>query len=371
MTWPAIREPGSGLAAEQQAEVDRRNRDPAPAPRLAAVRRPGKTTQDREQDRPPGGEGEPPPTTLVDRILRRDQLADLPQPEPLIDDTLDRRTVALLAGRNSTGKSFVALDWACCVATGKPWQGRAVLDPGPVLYVAAEGAHGLHQRVAAWEHAWQRHVVDLDVLPEPVNLFSGAGFADLHRHVEARAYRLVVLDTWARSTVGGKENDNSDSTLAFERVDRLRKTGASALIVAHTDKGDNTTRGASALEDNADSIYRLKGDAGCLELTREKRKDGPAEDRHQLQLKPVLDSCIVQNTRGQDHVLSGRTEALMSAFSEHFADMGASKAELRAVADQAPATFARSLRSLVTQGLLVNHGSGARPFYKPGKESTQ
>lgn len=321
-------------------------------------------------DAPPPTAGQQPAATLVDRILRRDQLADLPQPEPLLEDTLDRRTVSLLAGRNSTGKSFLALDWACCIATGKPWQGRAIHDPGPVLYVAAEGAYGLHQRVAAWEHAWQQDVVDLDVLPEPVNLFSGAGFADLHRHVEARAYRLVVLDTWARSTVGGKENDNSDSTLAFERVDRLRKTGASALVVAHTDKADSTTRGASALEDNCDTIYRLKGDAGCLELTREKRKDGPAEDRHQLQLKAVLDSCILQNTRGQDHVLTGRTEALMSAFLEHFADMGASKAELRAVADQAPATFARSLRSLVTQGLLVNHGSDARPFYKPGQETT-
>lgn len=374
--WPATAAPGAGLPPDLAAEVDRRNREPAPAPRLAAVRRPGGTAHDPEQDRPPTGEGEPsegdpPPATLVDRILRRDQLADLPQPEPLIDDTLDRRTVSLLAGRNSTGKSFLALDWACCIATGKPWQGRTVHEPGAVLYVAAEGAYGLHQRVSAWEHAWHREVVDLDVLPEPVNLFTGAGFADLRRHVQARCYRLVVVDTWARSTVGGKENDNSDSTVAFERVDRLRRTGPSVLVVAHTDGADTKARGATALEDNADTVYRIKGDAGYLELDRTKRKDGPGEDRHQLQLKPVLDSCIVQNTRGQDHVLSGRAEALMSAFSEHFADMGASKAELRAVADQAPATFARSLRSLVTQGLLVNHGSDARPFYKPGKESTQ
>ncbi len=321
---------------------------------------------DREQP-----EGKPRPATLVDRILRRDQLGDLPQPEPLLDDTLDRRTVALLAGRSSTGKSFLALDWACCLATGKPWQGRAVPDPGPVLYVAAEGAYGLHQRVTAWEHAWQRHVADLDVLPEPVNLFSGAAVPELRLHVTAKRYRMVVIDTWARSTVGGKENDNSDSTRAFERIDSLRRTGTTVLVVAHTDKADSTTRGASALEDNADTIYRLKGDAGGLELTREKRKDGPSEDRHQLQLKPVLDSCIVQNTRGQDHVLSGRTEALMSAFVAHFADMGASKAELRAVADQSPATFQRSLKALVSRGALVNHGSDVRPFYKPRKDSTQ
>lgn len=63
------------------------------------------------------------PPTLRDKLLRRSQLADLRQPEPLIEDTLDKRTVLLLAGRNSTGKSFLGLDWACCIATGRPWQG--------------------------------------------------------------------------------------------------------------------------------------------------------------------------------------------------------------------------------------------------------
>ena len=185
--------------------------------------------------------------TLAGRVLRRDQLGNLPQPEPLIEDTLDQRTVALLAGRNSTGKSFLALDWSCCIVTGKPWQGRSVVDPGPVLYVAAEGAYGLEQRVSAWEHAWHHTASDLDVLPEPVNLFTGAGVPQLREHVTERRYRLVVLDTWARSTVGGHENDNSDSTVAFERVDSLRRTGATVLVVAHTDKADSSTRGASAL----------------------------------------------------------------------------------------------------------------------------
>ncbi len=255
-----------------------------------------------------------------------------------------------------------------------------MLDPGPVLYVAAEGAYGLHNRVSAWEYAWRRQVPAraLQVRPSPVNLFSGQHFDELHQVVRQEGYRLVVIDTWAHSTVGGRENDNSDSTAAFERVDALRATGTTVLVIHHTDKADTTGRGASALEDNADTLYRIKGDAGYLELTRDKRKDGPSEDYLQLQLQSVtlpycapdgapVTSCVVQNTRGQDHALSDRAEALLSAFEDHFADIGCSKAELRNVADQAPATFARSLKALLSAGLLVNTGSDLRPFYKRGQ----
>ncbi len=311
-----------------------------------------------------------PVPSLRDQLLRREQLKDLPQPEPLIDDTLDQRTVALLAGRSSTGKSFLALDWACSIATGQPWQGRDVLDPGPVLYIAAEGAHGLHQRVTAWEHAWGggRTVEGLDVLPLPVNLYTGSGFHELHNIVEATRYRLVVVDTWARSTVGGKENDNSDSTQAFERLDALRRTGATVLAVAHTDAGDTKARGATALEDNADTVYRMRGNAGYLELTRTKRKDGPADDRHQLRLKTVLDSCVLESTSVVD--MGGRTAEVMSIFVSTFGDVGATKAELRKVCGEAGITssgvFSRAVKALVSKGALVQSGSDARPYYTPG-----
>jgi hypothetical protein len=311
---------------------------------------------------------EAPALTLRDRLLRRDQLGDLPQPEPLIVDTLDQRTVALLAGRNSTGKSFLALDWACCIATGKRWQGREVLDAGPVLYIAAEGAHGLHQRVSAWEYAWHTEVKDLHVLPLPVNLYTGAGFVDLRAIVTEHRYRLVVVDTWARSTVGGKENDNSDSTQAFERLDALRRLGPTVLAVAHTDAADTKTRGATALEDNADTVYRMKGDAGYLELDRTKRKDGPADDRHQLRLKTVLDSCVLEATSAVD--MGGRTAEVMSIFVSTFGDTGASKAEWRKVCAEAGITssgvFSRAVNALLTAGAVVVSGTDARPYYKPG-----
>jgi len=186
--------------------------------------------------------------------------------------------------------------------------------------------------------------------------------------VAQQQYRLVVIDTWARSTVGGQENNNSDSTAAFERIDALRQSGTSVLVVAHTDAGDNKTRGATALDDNADTLYRVKGDAGLLELRRDKRKDGPCEDLHRLRLKVVMDSCVLENLSVDLADMAPRAGELMSAFMSAFGAIGASKAELRAVADQPAATYARSLKTLVQQGLLVNVASDQRPFYKPGAD---
>jgi AAA domain len=75
---------------------------------------------------------------LADKLLTRSALAELPTPTPLIDNVLDKGTVALLYGKWGTGKSFIALDWAASVATGRNWQGRPT-ERLRVLYIAAEG----------------------------------------------------------------------------------------------------------------------------------------------------------------------------------------------------------------------------------------
>ena len=54
---------------------------------------------------------------------------------------------------------------------------------------------------------------------------------------------------------------------------------------------------------------------------------------------------------------------LLSAFMSAFAETGCTKAELRNVAQMQPATFQRSLNSLIRLGLLHNTGTDKRPFY--------
>ena len=55
-----------------------------------------------------------------------------------------------LYGPSGVGKSFVALDYALCTATGRSYLGRYESLLGPVLYIAGEGVSGLRNRVKAW-----------------------------------------------------------------------------------------------------------------------------------------------------------------------------------------------------------------------------
>ncbi len=300
---------------------------------------------------------------LRDRLLSRSGLATLPKPEPLIADTIDRRTVAVVAGHFGSLKSFVLQAWAASIATGSPWLGRDV-QSGSVLYVAAEGAQGLHARFTAWEYGWGQEIPDdrLDVLPEPANLMDARVVRELCALAVGRS--LVVVDTLARCLVGADENSAKDMGIAVDALYRLRDaTNGGAVVVAHhTGKDRATIRGSSALEAGVDTVYTTEGDARLIKMTRTKRKDGPREDTLQLRLSPVLDSGVVVSARDAD--MKPNARELMSVFMSAFGSTGATKSDLRNVADMPPASFHRSLNELVNAGTLVNEGTDARPFYK-------
>ncbi len=307
------------------------------------------------------------------RVLSRDMLDTLPQPAPLIADTLDRNTVAVLVGARSTAKTFLALGWASSVATGRPWMGRGVLAAGRVLYIAAEGASGLALRLAAWEHSWGggQRVERLEVYPRPVQLLSASESADLVEHVRAEGYALVVLDTLARCLVGGDENSARDVGIAIDAASQVREAaGSTVLLVHHTGKDGETTRGSSALESGVDTVYRARGDAQHVEIDRTKRKEGPQEDRLSLRLQPVLDSCVLQSGVHEGADMAGKTEELLALFMDTFVDTGASKAELREAARErgitSSGTFSRALNALLRTGALQNKGTDARPYYRAG-----
>ncbi|HYW80506.1 MAG TPA: AAA family ATPase, partial [Thermoguttaceae bacterium] len=78
------------------------------------------------------------------QLVRADQLQMRP-PEWLLRGVLERDTFALVFGDPGCGKSFLAIDWACRIATGTPWRGHAV-QGGPVVYIAGEGQQGFGRR---------------------------------------------------------------------------------------------------------------------------------------------------------------------------------------------------------------------------------
>lgn len=309
---------------------------------------------------------------LAGKLLTRGALAELPTPTPLIDNVLDMGTVALLYGKWGTGKSFIALDWAASVATGRHWQNRPT-ERRRVLYIAAEGAFGLQARVTAWETGWQRTIADgdLSILPCAVNLTDPGEVAELAALVAVGGYGLVVIDTLARCMVGADENSAKDCGQVVDALTRLREAtpGGLGVVLAvhHTGKDGKTFRGSSVFEAGADTVYLVTEDGGVITLDRDKRKDGPRDDEHTLRLGSIAESCVVNAYRDGPQLMPERAEQLLTVFRTHFAHTGASRAELREVAGMQKTTFYRALDDALDSGQLANISTQARPFYELGK----
>lgn len=315
---------------------------------------------------------------LAKRLLNRTALRDLPDPEPLIDETIDRGTVGLLYGAWGTFKTFTAIDWAASVATGRPWQGRPT-HRTPVLYIAAEGAFGLKARIHAWETGWGTTISDEDlfVLPDPVNLARPTEVAELAALISWGEYGLIVFDTLARCTVGLEENSAQDVGLVIDRLYKLRDVtpgGRGTVLAVHHAGKSGALRGSSAYEAGVDLVYRTARDEQHIALSREKRKDGPESDHHLLHFDSIegTGSGCLKKASENAHGGVGMPDAharLIATFISHFSETGATSTQLRAVAGLPDSTFYRTRDKLVKSGALVNTGSDKRPFYTLGKQT--
>jgi hypothetical protein len=198
-------------------------------------------------------------------------------PEWIIDQIIPAEAVSMVYGRSGKGKSFWALDWALCVASGKNWNGRAVKS-GHVVYVAGEGRSGYAARIQAWERQNNQGRGAFGLYTRPVRLWhqpeSVQTFID---EVNAAALRpvLVVLDTLGTSLSGANENDNGHMREVLDSAEDIGRAfgGAAVLLVHHTGKVGDTPRGAQALQDGVAMHAHLTGDGktwGMLSCGKQK-----------------------------------------------------------------------------------------------------
>lgn len=235
----------------------------------------------------PEPEPEPRVNSLRGKLLSLADLRKLPPARPLIKGILDLDSESWLIGASGEFKSFVAIDWTCHVATGKPWRGHKVTQ-GSVLYVCAEGTKSFAKRVDAWQLKNGAVPDALIVLPEPVQAKGANDFGDIKLSrewldlIEIAAEIqpvLIVLDTQARMTLGLSENDNGQMGVWINAVSELKRaTKACVLVVHHTGRGGGDARGASAIDAAQDTEWKMERVGGKhslkARLSLEKNKDG-------------------------------------------------------------------------------------------------
>jgi hypothetical protein len=234
--------------------------------------------------------------TLAEELIFGDGLDAIADPIPLVEGVLFVNSLARLNGRPGMGKSFVAVDLACSVATGTAWHGRAV-RPGPVLYLAAEGLSGLKLRIRAWESDRGVKVGrGLALFPRAVQA-AGPEWAELVALAASIRPSLVVLDTQARISSGLNEN-NSEIDALVAACEAMREvTGAAVLLVHHAGKsGDGETgRGINVVEGAMTSEFGVTKAGNVVTVRTTKQKDIDAPGPIKLTLKTVDDSAVFLN----------------------------------------------------------------------------
>lgn len=302
---------------------------------------------------PAANDGEPdPPKFNVISFTRADQVEFKPT-DWLIDGWLVKDTLAGLVAPSGACKSFLAIDWACRVATCTDWYGRAV-KPGAVFYLAGEGRTGLRKRIAAWE---KYHGVEIigaplylaDSLPFLCDDVMTEGVIDAIENVADQVFfasghepTLIVIDTVARAMSGANENSSEDMGHFIRSLDRLRtKWGCTVLTIHHTglDKeAQDRARGSSAYRAALDSEMVIKPGDPEMTVRATKCKDWRAPAPLNLRRVEVEiqvsqadgtttteTSLVLHDTPGAI-VESKRKEMALALKREHLS--------LRAIADQ-------------------------------------
>jgi hypothetical protein len=188
---------------------------------------------------------------------------DMPPPEYVIDGLLEHGGLSSLIGPPGVGKSTVALDIACHIATGRTWQGRRTLKT-KVLYLPGEGLSGAVQRLLAWEDAYGATLGDNLLLGDSIIQLAASteAWGEMSGFITSQRVGLIIFDTFARMSLGIEENSASDVGKAVVRFDQLRKlTGAGVMAIHHTGKdASKGARGSTALNGALDSEILVRAD---------------------------------------------------------------------------------------------------------------
>lgn len=231
------------------------------------------------------------------KVLSRADLETVKPPEYLIAD-ICTTGFTVMYGPSGSGKSFVALDWACHVVTGTKWFNRSSLRR-KAIYVAAEGVSGIPRRVNAWEQDRGHRADDFVLIPQAVNLLTSEA-QDLAAIVTEQRAGLLVVDTLARSMPGGDENAAQDMGKLIDSLTRIQNdAGCAILLIHHSGVEGRRPRGSTALFGAADTVVRVDKTEDTIKVSCEKQKDDEEFAPWHLRMKPVEGSIVLTlgNTR--------------------------------------------------------------------------
>ncbi len=212
---------------------------------------------------------------------------------PVIHGLLREGETMNIIASPKTGKSWLTLDLAIAVATGRPWLGRYETVPGDVLIIDNElhretSAHRIPQvaraRGVAMREFDERIFVD-NLRGRLQDIFT---LAPYFAAIEPGRFKVIVLDAFYRfMPAGGDENDNGTMANIYNRLDsfadRLR---CCFVLIHHSTKGSQSGKsvtdvgagaGAQSRATDTHLVLRPHEDEGVVVLDAAVRSWKPIE----------------------------------------------------------------------------------------------
>jgi len=215
--------------------------------------------------------------------------------DPPIDWTvrgvLPNNGIGAIYGAPSSGKTFLALDLAFAIATGKNWFGNPTVQR-PVAYVALEGSHGIRQRMDAWEKT--------NSTTSPKNLYFVTASVSVEDELIWRALSkeigsslgasaIVFIDTLNRASPTADENTSASMGKIIEAAKYMAsEINGFVMFVHHAGKDSQKgLRGHSSLLAALDTVIKVSNAANQRIWSIEKSKDSETGICNAFELKTV------------------------------------------------------------------------------------
>jgi hypothetical protein len=213
-----------------------------------------------------------------------------------VKGVIPKADLVAVFGASGSGKTFITLDIAARVAMGMSWFGIPCKQAN-VLYIAAEGASGMRERLQAWCLQNGVNIEDtrgkLYILGDQPNLTDKDEVKALVSSVRGQCagVELVVADTMAQVTPGANENSGEDMGRFLGFCKAIGKALSSTVaLVGHSGK-DSTRglRGWSGVKGALDAECEVVRTNDYRALIVTKLKDGNGEGKeYRFTLPEVL-----------------------------------------------------------------------------------
>lgn len=309
-------------------------------------------------------------------------------PPWLLEGVAPVNGMMLVHGKSGAGKSYICLDIALCIATGKPWHGHKVKQ-GPVLFMSAEGQDGLSSRVRAWMDKYGLATGSLPMFHvlETVDPLDREAMWALGNLITKRQPIAVFSDTWGAHMGGGGGDVNApkDTGQAVAAWRKLMDTHRfSAWLLHHQGHKENgRALGSGALKAAAENEISMVQDlAGIITVTNLKRRDKGGFDAMRFILEvrnlgidangdkdeacvPVLATEPAPEADPESTTETSQKALTLLSLATDENHEGLTFSAWRARGTSTGGTFQRTVEALLTTGLVLKHGTGRGAKYVP------